>query len=125
MTRHLSEIRLNDYVEDLLDPAERRVAARHLALCVACRHEAETLLSLRAELAALPEGIPPSRDLYPGIVARTWQSRPASAGRARVGSRRRGVWSLRYPLAAAALVLVLLSAAAAALMLRTETTDAG
>lgn len=139
MSGHLSEDRLHDFVDGLLPAGERRRAERHLAECAECRREADAVRALLRELAELPAGIPPARDLRPGIAARLCEA-AADAGRtgeaageegeapqaARrtdaprgpaevplrdvLAARRRSLRSLRYPLAAAALLLIAFTA---------------
>ncbi|ANM30459.1 hypothetical protein ABI59_14100 [Acidobacteria bacterium Mor1] len=63
----LDEALLNDYVDGLLDDAEREQLERQLADCESSRQEVEALKALRAEAAALPKEVAPGRDLFPEI----------------------------------------------------------
>jgi tetratricopeptide (TPR) repeat protein len=62
--------RLSDYIDDEdLDPRERAEIEAHLAACSSCR---DLLAELRgvAARASLLAGVPPDRDLWPGIAER-------------------------------------------------------
>jgi hypothetical protein len=61
--------RLADYLENDLDPAERRRVEAHVATCVRCTALVRDLSALRADAATLPE-LSPSRDLWSGIARR-------------------------------------------------------
>lgn len=95
---------LDDYVDDRLDAAARVRVEEHLDTCASCREELAALRGLLAEARDLPRSIEPPRDLWPDIEGRT---------RAQ-GWRARSIWSMRYPLAAAAIVLMAASAAVTA-----------
>lgn len=90
---------LEDYFDDELAAEEARAVEEHLLGCSECRAELTAWRALRRDAAGLPRSIQPSRDLWQAI----------SAGLDRERLRDRSVWSLRYPLAAAAVLLVLLS----------------
>jgi anti-sigma factor RsiW len=92
--------RLDDFVDGLLDAAEREQMAEHLRGCAGCAREEAALRALLARAAALPAEVPPPADLWPGIERRL-SAAPAS-----------GTW-LRY-LAAAACVAVALAGALSA-----------
>lgn len=64
------EPRLHDYSDGLLSPAEQRDIEQHLITCANCRGEVEFLNSLRQQVAALPLGIAPPRELWPEIADR-------------------------------------------------------
>ncbi len=68
MTDHPSEARLNDYVDGLLQPAERKELEGHLSRCGDCRREADQLGELLRSAEALGD-VQPSRDLFPAIRA--------------------------------------------------------
>ena len=70
MSEHLSEERLNGYVDGALEPAARDAAERHLATCATCRSDVEGLQALLAGAAGLPKRIEPARDLWPEIAPR-------------------------------------------------------
>jgi hypothetical protein len=101
--------RLSDYIDDELDPEERRALEAHLAGCAACR---ETLAELNAVVGrgAALEDRPPSRNLWPGIAARIGGGADASV--VDLGARRRVSLSLPQ-LAAAAAALLLVGAGGA------------
>ena len=61
--------RLADYLENDLDPAERRRVEAHVATCVRCTALVRDLSALRADAATLSE-LTPSRDLWSGIARR-------------------------------------------------------
>ena len=70
MTCHALDERLDDWVDGALAAAEAREVASHLAGCVPCRERERQLRQLLAHAAALPRGVAPARDLWPGIAAR-------------------------------------------------------
>ena len=109
MTTHLTEERLNDWVDGLLDEADARAAEAHVAACGTCAADADRLRRLLDMAAHLPASIDPPEGTWEGIAARTFD----------LGRTRRAVlYDLRMPLAAAAMVLVALGAGATALVLR-------
>jgi hypothetical protein len=87
---HLTEAQLND----LADGAADGVAQAHLDACAHCRGQLEQLRALLADLTALP-GMPPARNLLPGIHAaidgeqRAPDRTPAASGAARLEATRR------------------------------------
>ena len=91
---------IDDYVDGTLDGPALHELELHLAGCAACREEERQLHALLAEADALPDGIDPPHDLWPGIAARL-----ESEGRFKL---LRGPWRLPLGLAAA---VVLASAA--------------
>ena len=92
---HLDEPQLNDYLDGVLDAAEAERVRRHIGECESCAREAEALASLKSAIVELPRDIRPERDLREGIWSRI--EKPRSA---------RTLWSMRYPLAAAAILLI-------------------
>ena len=104
--KHLTELQLNDYVDDALDPSERARCDAHLAQCSACRQDVAALRSVVADVHALPAGVAPRRDLLGGIHAAidAEQVKPIGSWRTRT------LWSMRIPLAAAAIVLIVATA---------------
>ena len=66
---HLSEIQLNEYLDQMLDEQSRQNVETHLAKCEACRAALDELQNLFATLDKLPD-IPLTRDLTPGVLAR-------------------------------------------------------
>ena len=92
---HLDETRLNDYLDGALDAAEAERVRRHIGECESCAHEAEELAALKATVAGLPREIRPGRDLREDIWSEI--ARPRHT---------RTLWSMRFPLAAAAILLI-------------------
>src|SRR5262249_22948629 len=70
----------------------------HLHGCPECREQERELRALLAAAAVLPEEIPPSRDLWPGIEGRLGPRAPRAGWRRFTGS----AWALAAPAAAAA-----------------------
>lgn len=97
---------LEDYLDEELPVDEARMVERHLGECRECRMELDSWRALRREASALPRSIQPARDLWRGI----------NEGLERERLRDRSIWSLRYPLAAAAVLLILLSSVFTALV---------
>ena len=97
---HLSDDRLDDFVDGLLDPAAREAATEHLRECTDCSARLDELRTLLTRSAEMRRPVQPPPELWPLVVASTseWP---------RV--RRQVLRSLNVPLAAAALVLVVLS----------------
>lgn len=106
MSEHLTETRINDYLDDVLAPPERASLDAHIQSCAPCRQQIESMRQLLAEVHALPPAVRPERDLLPGIhaaidreqvvVLRDW--------------RTRSLWSLRWAVATAAVLLVMATA---------------
>ncbi|MBN2170076.1 MAG: hypothetical protein JW819_02005, partial [Candidatus Krumholzibacteriota bacterium] len=67
----------------------------HLAACPECRRELAALRDLLARAAELPDAIPPSRDLWPGIAAAIGDG--AAARRKRAPGEPRGIRRLFAP----------------------------
>jgi len=61
---------LQDLFDGVLPPDREAEAAEHLHGCEDCASAWDEMLALRAEAADLPAGLPPDRDLWPGITAR-------------------------------------------------------
>lgn len=108
MTCEEAKDRLDDYVDGTLREAELHDLELHLAACAGCADEERGLRALLARVAALPEEMSPSRDLWPGIAERIAAVRPRPAA---LGPRRIWSWSPAL-LAAAAAVLVALGSLA-------------
>lgn len=70
MNGHLTEDRLNGYLDGALAPGARSEVERHLDGCARCRDETARLRTLLAAAAALPRSIEPPRDLWAAIAAR-------------------------------------------------------
>ena len=94
MNGHLTEERLNGFVDGTLRAAERAEAERHLAACASCRTEVAALQALLRDAAALPKSLAPPHDLWSGIEQRL-SVRPSARPRVRL-----------WELAAAALLVV-------------------
>ena len=98
--QHISDDRLDDLVDGLLDSAARDEVAVHLRECAACSARLDELRTLLTRSAEMRRPVGPPAELWPLVVASTsaWP---------RV--RRQVLRSLNVPLTAAALVLVVLS----------------
>jgi len=108
MNDHLPLETLSDYTDDLLTPAARAAADRHLARCVACAEQLEQLRAVLASSRALPPMAPPPdlwNDIRATIVAPT--SRATTSW-----------WLQRGFLAAAAVLLVVASSTITAVIMR-------
>lgn len=97
MTCEDLDLRLDDWLEGALPPAEAAAVEAHLARCPACRESERALRRLLAHAASLPRSLAPERDLWPDIERRI--------------ERRRGWWAVlgwapRLALASAATVLI-------------------
>ena len=57
-----AEIRLNEYVDGELDPAEQPALFGHLAACAGCRHQFDALLAFRLAARQEPLAVPASAD---------------------------------------------------------------
>lgn len=100
---HPPEDRLYDYIDDLLCREERAELESHLGACAECTAFVRRERELRRALAELPRTIAPPPELLAAINARIDSPRALPL-------RERSLWSVRYPLAAAALVLVIATA---------------
>lgn len=108
--------RLSEYLDDELEPGDRRALEHHLTGCREC---VATLAELRAVVgrAAALEDRSPDVDLWPGIAARIAPARPSEVV-SRISNRARRDWLHRRfifsapQLAAAGLALMVLSGAA-------------
>lgn len=100
--------RLQDLLDDDLDAAAATALRRHVSACPACAAALTEMQRLRRAAAALPRGIAPGHDLWPGISARLTEAPPAPpdriAPRAVASSLRRPRWALAL---AAVLVLAI------------------
>lgn len=109
---HLSDDRLDDFVDGLLDSADREAVAAHIRACADCSARLDELRTLLTRSAEMRRPVAPPPELWPLVVASTseWP---------RV--RRQVLRSLNVPLAVAALILVVLSSAMTAwVMTRTS-----
>ena len=114
MHEHPGETRLQDFADGSLHPDDHAAVAAHVAACSICSADVAQIRSLLRDLQALPRALQPPRDLLPGIHA------GIEALAAPSPIRSRPLWSLRYPLAAAALLLIALSAVATLTLVRTR-----
>ena len=100
---HLSEARINDYIDDALGSDERAVVLQHLETCALCRSEVEAVRAVVEQVGGLPASIQPERDLRSAIWSEV--DRPT-------------LWRWRYPLAAAAILLIAISSVVTVLLTR-------
>jgi anti-sigma factor RsiW len=100
---HLTEIEINDFVDETLDAAARATAQQHIVACAACRTEVDALRNLVQRVSRLPVAIEPERDLRPRIWGHT---------------DRKTLWNWRYPLAAAAVLLIAVTSLLTVLVMR-------
>ena len=63
-------MRLDDYLDERLDPTEAEAVGSHLADCPSCGSEAEAVRRIRELSAKLPRSVDPPRDLWPEIAGR-------------------------------------------------------
>lgn len=89
--------RLDAFLDGDLPSGEQEEMERHLRACVPCAKEAAEMRRLLERARALPDSLPPARDLWPEVAARLPH---------RGGERRRSFW--RPALAAAAALAVVL-----------------
>lgn len=78
-----SELRLSDYIDGYLSPAESLRVERHLMLCESCRNVHSDLTRLIGESKALPELDPP-----PGL----WDRLAAEVAKAPASAKAPGMW---------------------------------
>jgi len=77
MTCHLIDDQiLHEYVEGFLSEEETFRIERHLLECSICRKAEQELRDLFTDMAALPTGEEPRRDLWPAIAARIAEPDP-------------------------------------------------
>jgi len=100
---------LDDYVDGLLKKNEREEVSRHLNQCETCRREEGSLRALIMEAGALPEGIIPSTDLWPGVAGRLGDRTVGLSLTAKLGIR--SILSNRTLLAAAAVLVAIIATA--------------
>ena len=106
-TCHEMEERLNDHAEGLLSLPGRREVEDHLTACSRCRETLDHLRRLREDAAALPHGVEPPRDLWPGIESALKGARNVTRLRPRAVSRPAVLWRVALPAAAAVLLVAL------------------
>lgn len=70
MNGHIDEARMNDYLDGLLEPAERAVIDGHVQACERCARDLAALSDLVAEMGALPTEAEPDRDVWPDVRGR-------------------------------------------------------
>ncbi|MGH7468532.1 MAG: anti-sigma factor family protein [Longimicrobiales bacterium] len=108
MSEHVIQ-QLDDFVDGHLPPAEQVRVESHLAACAACRTAEQQLRELLSAAQQLTAAIDPPAEVWARVRARTIDLHL---------HRRQMLWSLRYPLAAAAVVLIVLSATLTAVLLK-------
>lgn len=102
--------RLSDYLDDELDPEERRAAEAHLSECAECRATLAELEAVVARADALDDR-PPAHNLWTGIASRIGSGAHGGAVVDLAARRRARRVSFSLPqLAAAALAFVLVGA---------------
>jgi len=110
---HISDIQLNDYVDNDLSPDARAAVQQHCAECAECAQRVERLGSLRLRLAELPRSIEPPPSIHAEIRAQLDAPLRIPV--------RRGV--SRRTFATAAVVLVALSSATTVMVMRSMRDD--
>jgi hypothetical protein len=123
MSEHLAWDVLNDLVDDLLPPAEREAANRHLRTCPPCA-DAMAMLDATVNAAGMvADRVQPPQELW-GDIRSTIESGKVAhlAGAPRVA---RGWWVTVPRLAVATLFLVVATAAVTTAVLRQGGTGAG
>ena len=126
MTNHLTWEVLNDYVDDVLTPAERAAAEAHVRECGACAAALTELRETVAEARALPGTVLPPDELWNDVRA-TIESRKVAhlpAGMASSRPHARGWWMTPGRLAAAAAVLVAATASLTAIAMNARVSPA-
>jgi anti-sigma factor RsiW len=67
--------RVDEYLDDQLNPADLAVVKTHLADCAVCREEIEVVRDIRGRASRLPSSVEPPHDLWPQIAARLSQEK--------------------------------------------------
>ncbi len=65
--------RVDEYLDDQLNPADLTAVKNHLIDCASCRDEIEIARDIRDRASRLPSAVEPPRDLWPQIAARLSQ----------------------------------------------------
>ncbi len=115
----MREERLNDYVDDLLNRADRADLDRHMTQCDGCREAVAALAALKDAATALPRSVAPRRDLWPEI-RRGLSGAGAGPWWRLAGRRPASSWGWRVGLAAAAVMLVAASVSITVLLVRPQ-----
>jgi Putative zinc-finger len=102
---HPNETAINDYVDEALEPAERREIDRHLESCAACRRLVDDLREVRDVAATLELREPPVRSWTRLERAIKLDQRHAVASKTTIGRAWLGRQQLAWLAAAAALVV--------------------
>lgn len=126
MTNHLTWEVLNDYIDDVLAPAERVAAEAHVRECETCAAALTELRATVAEARALPGTVMPPDELW-NDVRTTIESRKVAhlpAGMASSRLHARGWWMTPGRLAAAAVVLVAATASLTAIAMNARVSPA-
>jgi hypothetical protein len=85
MNHEAAREHLHDAVDGLLSAQQAADLDAHLGACAECRNERARIEALRRAAAALPRELPPARDLWPAIAARTVDA-PITPAAAAAGS---------------------------------------
>ena len=101
--------RVDEFLDDRLNPADLTAVRTHLAECGACREEIEAVRDLRDRASHLPRSIEPPHDLWPQIAGRMSQEKIV-----------RNRFGRQFLLAAAAVVLLVGSVVTAYLVGRNQ-----
>jgi len=112
MNGHIDEARMNDYVDGLLEPAERAVIDEHVKACDGCAGDLAVLSDLVAAMGALPAEAEPARDVWPEVRGRIATADEGAKTVQFPGTRRRerrGITMTTRQLAAASIVLAFIS----------------
>jgi len=112
MTHEVIRHLLDDYATGDLPDETRRAIEEHIAACVLCAAEVESLKQILARAAELPKSIAPPPDAWSQI--RSVITRDESAARADASVSRFGIWKRPYVPAAAAILVAVLSSAGTA-----------
>jgi anti-sigma factor RsiW len=109
MNCHEVQTYLDDYVDGLLQEDLKKGIEQHLKQCSTCSREEQQLRELILEAAALPQGIKPHTDLWPGVFEQLDDRRSPRSLTARL--RIPSVFSNRVLLAAAAVIVAIIATA--------------
>src|SRR5450759_4506848 len=102
MTHEIIKHVLDDYVTGDLPEEARPPVEEHIAACMLCSAEVESLKQILARAAELPKSIDPPANAWSNI--RSAIARDESAARADDSVSRFGIWQRHYVLAAAVIL---------------------
>ena len=123
MTHEIIRHLLDDYVTGELNEDARGPVIDHIAGCVICAAEVESLKSIFARAADLPKSIEPPAESWSNIRAAIERDNKAVATHEL--SSARALWRQPYALAAAALLVAILSSGGTALYMSSRNADGG